>query len=330
MRRLLLALTLLAVTTTPASAADRCQRHAGEQLLARSAQATVLANTVRSTARQTVTGCSRRTGRRRTIVVLDRYADQPTALVGLRLAGTRVAYVMRFTDPYAFPPQILVVDDALHGGRRHDMGMEATWWTVDPAGGVAWTAGNGLMAWRPGLGRRKIDGRARLDQITLRDGILRWRRNGAPRLVDLSAVRPSACFWSDYGTLDIDFDRQAWPHTACLRATGRTTYLPQAEWAQVLDVEGQHVVFGWIQKVHQGAYLLNASTGWITTLTEQYEPNDAVVDAHGSVAWLHGEELWVRDALGTRSMPASGVGGLLRDDALVTREAGDLAVTLNP
>lgn len=354
MNRLISAALLIAAfgaTATSASAAERCRPQHGEHALARSAQAVVLQQT--SPARQTITGCSRASGRRRTIVTLRRAgAGDPARLVGLRLAGTRVAYVTQRSDG----DPALVADDALHGGRRHDLGASrwpfgsarstkpAVSWAVDPQGDVAWlttdhpAAGNGAQAvgvWRPGLGRRQVDAHAALGDLTLRDGVLRWRRDGTPRSVDLAAIAPSRCALpkATDGTLDVDVARTSDGEslTACLRATGKTVTSPAPADADLLDANGPYLLLG---SMHAELYLITV-VDLVDDTAAQVDGStgpEAVVDDHGSLAWTNPTGLWVRDAAGTRKVAdvPPGAGPLLRDGSTVTVGHGGPSVTLNP
>lgn len=340
----------LAATATPAAAAQHCRPHAGEHQLARSGQAVVLERLAQpdgASPRQTITGCSRRSGKRREIATLRRSgADDRTKLVGLRLAGTRVAYAM--TEADGVPT--LVADDAVHGGRRHDLGRGgwpfgpwsrsrgvAVSWAVDAQGDVAWrtTAGaqQAVGVWRPGLGRRQVDSHAVLGDVTVRDGVLRWRRNGASRSVDLASVPASRCgaLSAAGGTLEIDVARPTGEGTvtACLRATGRTVRGDVPIDAHLLDANGPYLLLG---SMHAEIYiiqvldLVNATDAQLL-----WTGPEAVVDERGSIAWRN-DALWVRDAAGTRrvaDVPA-GSGPLLRDGATVTVGGGGPSVTLEP
>ncbi len=340
------------VVAVPASAADRCRPRAGEHRLARSAQAVVLERVAARAypfPRQTLTGCSRTSGRRRTIAVLQRRtAADPTRLVGLRLAGTRVAYVA-LVAPEGFPSRRAVVaDDALHGGRRHDLSdgwpyigsgdARVAWWAVDADGDVAWLTTDdagvpSLVAWRPGLGRRQVDARADLRDPRLFEGRLSWRRDDVPRSVDLAAVAPSSCGGAaGDGTLEVDVRNPdaANGGTACLRATGRTVALVGG--SQVLDVNGAYLILQYAGKTQGQLYWVDLVSGTAAGPGSLFTVPDAVVDEHGSVAWIrYGGGLWVHDAAGTRAVPGpAGTGPLLRDGATVTWSGGGSTVTLDP
>jgi hypothetical protein len=350
--------TALSAAATPAAfagSADRCRPRAGEDLLARSGTAAVFARL--SESHQTITGCSRRTGRRRTIDRLER--DGENALVGLRLAGTRVAYVRWSDDRDRTDSRLLLTtDDALHGGRRHVLAYGAPYlppdglpWTVDADGDVAWLArvrydtGRGassarpvLVAWRPRSGQRQIDARANLSAPRLTGGVLRWRRNGRPRSLDLTTIAHSSCrFDATAGTLAIDMIAT---NSVCLRATGGTVDLPFSSYGvDLLDANGPYVVLGWIVHTHEGAYVYDAMAETLTPIDPTpadaddlpYGPiDDAVVTDHGSIAWIVADGLWVRDAAGTRRVPGTGTGPLLRDGSTVTWSGGGPTVTLNP
>lgn len=338
MHRLLTAVLLSAAAAvtaaSPASAADLCRPRTGEHQLARSAQAVVLERTVAS-GQKAVVGCSRRSGHRRAV------ATAP--LTGLRLAGTRIAYATSAG---------VVADDALRGGRRHDLSGVQPFgparggvrrFAVDDQGDVAWTVGPGtLMAWRGGLGSRQVDGRAAtIDGLALRSGVLRWRRDGVARSVDLERVPRSACPQrSVRGTLI--FDLNAYDDVLCVRAGGRIIALGDGP-VQLMDASGDYVVFTWVHVEIYGADLVNLADGTITTISSTppglndqtaahmgQAPTDVVVDEHGSYAWVAGGVLQVHDAAGTRTIPGTGSGPLLRDGSIVTWSGGGPTVTLNP
>lgn len=359
---LLLAALLAAVAVTPAGAAqpDRCRPRPGEHTLARSPQATVLARLAKDAhphPRQTLTGCSARSGKRRVIAVIERghttaTLNQPRTLVGLRLAGTRVAYLARRGDDTL----ALIADDALHGGRRHDLSAGG-WpfgagtasrvlgaaWAVDASGAVAWitTTAPGeqqLGVWRAGLGRRLVDSHALLTDLSLSGGVLRWRRGPAARSVDLAHVAPSRCDGprATTGTLDVDLVLPAaeGPIAACLRATGvAVSTFPFELPPRVSDVNGPYVVLTYTHKELSLATVLDLVHG---TSSEQLRgpTSTTVVGAHGSLAWTTSDGLWVRDAGGTRKAADRGAGPpyapLYRDGDTVTWTGGGPTVTLNP
>jgi hypothetical protein len=358
-RHLAIALAVVfALPVATASAADRCPRRPGEHRLARSAQAAVFERTVAAGQpfpRQILIGCSRRTGRRRVIDVLQRRSeDDPTKLVGLRLTGTRVAYVRGFDAPERTS---VVADDAVFAGRRHDLGIPwpgiysfwspdgAAAWAVDAAGDVAWIAngyggGDRLYVWRAGLGRRLVDSRAGLQGLTLADGLLRWRRNGNLRSVDLATVPGSACRGkATIGNLHVDLSGDDFTGTVCLRATGRSAEVGSTSVSSGLtDINGPYLVFGWTYHALSDSYLLDlvhdSGGGRLVPGDGAFRSagvDDAVVDEHGSLAWLRHDTLWVRDATGTRAVPGVGTGArLLRDGSTVTWPGGGPTVTLDP
>lgn len=364
MSRHLLVVMLLAATLGPAAssaaAAEHCQRRAGEHQLARAAQAIVFERTVKSSQSypvQTITGCSRRSGHRRVIDVLQRRSDDdPTKLVGLRLAGTRVAYVRGIAPPDGYERMTVIADDAIHGGRRHDLGGgwpfgRASYndpltyvksWAINADGDVAWIAVDApdptygaappsLVLWHAGLGRRQLDAKANLRDVKLVGSLLSWRHNEAQRSLDITAIPRSACKEkATIGTLDVDLDGA----TACLRATGRsmTTSFPYGGPISPVDINGPYILAKWIGKVNNGLTqidLVNNRTIGHGRYDYSEPLHEAVVDAHGSVAWLSSNELWVHDADGTRTVPGKGTSGLLREGSTVTWPGGPV-VTLSP
>jgi hypothetical protein len=364
MLRLALPLSLLAATLAAApsaSAADRCRPRSGEQVLARSAQAVVLQKIVGQSQHfplQTISGCSRRSGKRRTLDTLQRRTDaDQTKLVGAKLAGTRVAYAM--VRDVSSPQLTLMAEDAVHGGRRHDLGVggwpfeqrygtqTSVAWAVDTRGDVAWIttdhwlglkpAPQALGVWRAGLGRRQVDSHARLSSVTLRDGVLRWQRNGRPRQVDLAAVPPTHCgaLKVTIGTLDIDIvppEPGGDTSTACLRATGRTASAHQVGF-DVADANGPYLLLRWMHKELFFTTVFDLVHG--TTEDIMGAHSDTVVDEHGSLAWIS-DGLWARDAAGTRKVagfaedPEANLSPLLRDGSTVTWPGVGATVTLSP
>jgi hypothetical protein len=357
MRRHLLATLLLAAALGPATssaAAAHCQPRAGEHQLARSAQAVVLTHTVavsQSHPLQTLIGCSWSSGRRRVIDVFHRRDDDdPTRLVGLRLAGTRVAYVSVVATPTETGRTALIAEDAVHGGRRHDLGgswpFTGYWlygrpslvvaWAVNADGDVAWiengpvdevygTPAPSLVLWHAGLGRRQVDAKAGLSGLRLARHVLSWRRNGAPRTLDIAAIPRSACVgtWA-IGTLDVDLNGDA----ACQRSTGRTTHLPYEGSIIPIDINDPYILVAAGHNAHTASELLDLDDA--TSTFYEFVPSNAVVDARGSLAWVTGDNtLWVHDANGTRTIPGLGTGGLTRDGSTVTWPGGP-TVTLNP
>lgn len=358
MSRYLLITTLLAVALGPAASsasAAHCRHRPGEHQLARSAQAVVFERTVKSSQNypvQTITGCSRRSGRRRVIDVLQRRSDDDsTKLVGLHLAGTRVAYVRGIAPPNGDQRMTIIADDAIHGGRRHDLGgswpFDGVWrqgglprvasWAVNADGDVAWIAvdwpdptyGAGpptLLLWHAGLGRRQIDAKADVRDLKLAGSKLSWRHNGARRSLDIATIRRSACKErATIGTLEVDL---SWA-TACLRNTGRSTTvrLPYDDPIVPVDINGPYVLVNWVAREHAGSVMIDLVNG---TSTDHDSMSEAVVDAHGSMAWLFGgDTLWVRDANGTRTVPGKGTGRLVREGSTVTWPGGP-TVTLSP
>ena len=360
MRRLLLTtvalLGLSAASAPAASAARHCPRHGSEHAVARSAQAVVftrMARQSRDFSQQTITGCSRRSGRRRVIATLERRGDHdPTRLVGLKLAGTRVAYLVVLAPPNEATPQALVADDAVRGGRRHVMALKWPFdsnpnpvrtWAVDADGEVVWSTAHdpavepisarppALYAWRPGRGPvRHLDSHADFRDLRVAAGVVRWRHNGAPRVADLRHAERSACPpGPTAGTLDIDVYGYV---TLCRRSTGRMEDLSrQASVPELLDVNGSRMVFRWMFRWFQGAYVVDVADGTGASLGDRTFPTDAVVDDHGSVAWTDSYSLWVRDATGIRQIPGDpGSDTLLRDGSTVTWAGGGPTVTLNP
>jgi hypothetical protein len=353
---LLLAVALAAPAS--ASAADRCRARSGEQVLARSGEAVVLQKIVNWSQHfplQTVTGCSRRSGKRRVLDIIQRRTpDDQTKLIGVKLAGTRVAYAMMRGGALT-----LIVEDAVHGGRRHDLGIDGieAWpfwtqdtfdlaWAVDTQGNVAWLETTRLLGrgayppqflgvWRAGLGRRLVDSHAFLSGVTLRDGVLRWLRNGRRRQVDLTSMPASHCgaLNAVTGTLDIDlvWDQRADAFTACLRKTGATVAGRRPFFA-VADANGPYLLLAWAHACCSYVTVVDLVRGTI----EDLGGSDAVVGELGSLAWKGDGGLWVRDAAGIRKIadyvddPDANATHLQRDGSTITWPGVGVTVTLNP
>lgn len=356
-RTFLLSAAVLAAVASPAQAAD-CRPQLHERVLARSARAVVLVQATPATTaalpRQTIVGCSRHSGRRRIIDVLQRRSDSdPTKLLGLRLAGTRVAYVTVVAPPFDETRKTVIADDAVQGGRRHDLGgwlysvhpwVEISSWTVDARGNVAWLVEStgqssaAVMAWHAELGRRMVDTRAAFGGVRLHDGVLEWRRDGAPRSLRLATVPRSACDGRPAGgTLDVDLYGSSFVTTACHRATGRLVEVQAGQSTDILDINGRFLVLRASRSIFDsglrlGTHRLNLADGSVMTLFDDSSVADAVVDEHGSVAWLQGNAFWVRDASGTREVDGTGVceGRLTRDGSSVRLSNCGPTVTLNP
>ena len=359
-RALMLALLVLLAAPATGGAAARCAPRHGERTLARSAEATVLQRyrdvtydgTLYSTV-QTILGCSRSTGRRRVITrkeVLDTTPGE--AVDGVRLAGTRVAYVASFGSKDGSHATGLVADDAVHRGRRHDLtqlgrfpfanpGQGIAAWAVGRDGTVAWVArgdGDQLVVWRPSddLLRRFDVGFDLGGPVTLTGGTVRWRHAGADRVAPLTPP-PSRCGGAPAraGTPEVDLTITGATLTACLRATGQTLTVAghYASYAMLVDVAGPYVALS-----GQGAIArLDLTAGGVAETIPARGMAYARVDAAGSLAWVdqpdaHSTALWVRDAAGTRQ-----IGGpvpldyrrLARDGAVVRDGLGTF-VTLAP
>jgi hypothetical protein len=349
-----LLIALLALLAAPASgrAADRCVHHRGEHELARSAQAVVTERWRIPTAdsgasdTQTIIGCSRATGKRRVVATLESNTSAGDRVEGLRLAGTRIAYV-EYMSVKEFGGTTIVADDAVHGGRHRD--LAGGWpfssfesgvlsWAVDATGNVAWVAAHGLrrsvLLRRPGVDLRQVDSGTDLTDVTLAGGVLRWRHGGTWRALPI-ALPPSACGdrRAITGTAEVDLFFSATAFTACLRATGRsvTVPTPSGSITAPADVAGPYVALSY----DHSAIRVDLANGGYEAVPTRNAYTQVRVDDAGSLAWYDAPdgpaELWVRDASGTRQVAGrlGGLGELFRDGPVLSDINGPV-VTLTP
>lgn len=351
-RPFLLALLVLLAAPAGGRAADRCVHHRGERELARSAQAVVTerwripAADTGGSDTQTIIGCSRTTGKRRVVAALESNTSAGDRVERLRLAGTRIAYVM-YSSVKEFGGTTIVADDAVHGGRRRN--FDGGWpfssfetgilsWAVDATGNVAWVAGHDrhrqLVLRRPGTDLRQVDSGTDLTDVTLGGGVLRWRHGGAWRALGL-ALAPSACgdLPAVTGTAEIDLFLSRTAFTACLRATGRSVTVPTPRGTTApADVAGPYVALSYDHSV----YRVDLANGGYEAIPTRAEYSQVRVDDAGSLAWYDAPDgqlptLWVRDAGGTRQIAGrlGGLGQLFRDGPVVSDVNGPV-VTLTP
>jgi hypothetical protein len=302
----------------PASAAtakrDRCAPHKGERVLKRSASAVVLGNLPYASAGRVV-GCSRASGRRRTIA-----GAKDMLLARVLLTGTRVALVQYGSDRSGENSAVIVADDALHGGRRALVGRRdeagaptITFPTVVLAadGRIAWLeprfATTTLRAWRPGDTVRTLDEGIVLSRVAFGSGTLTWNHGGAPRSAPTAPA--DRCALSGLAGGDAELDLLATPGgtTACSRATGVAAALPGANPARVaLDHDWAAAWAG------DSILVANPTTSAGRTIPAGGPSNNlalaagtVALDAGGSVAWITAtpsafSTVYVDDGGGTR------------------------------
>jgi hypothetical protein len=211
MHRKALAITVaigaaVAATAPAASAANRCHHVRGDHVIARSAEAVVVErfsslrtdDGARYAGLQHIVGCARATGRRRVITTLESYFSERDVLNGLKLAGTRVAYVVSSHSKLDTTISI-AGGDAVHprlaDRRPFALGDHAIpAWAVAEDGTVAWIVGDGvqhdvLRLRRPDGDLRTVDAGVGLGAPALTHDALRWRHGAAERAL---ALTPSA------------------------------------------------------------------------------------------------------------------------------------------
>ena len=201
-RSFLLASAAVLLAVPSAGAACRVDR--GADLLARSASLVVTARNP-GTDELRVVACHRRTGRRRTVTVLPQTAYGFAAPGEVRIAGRWVAVLSTYTDNDATQTFSVDVADAIGGRRRstaHAGSNAATGqrllldrFVLDATGHAAWQvtlanhpdaaavrALSALGAVGP-RGETPLDlaDRGRLALTGVRDGVVRWTRDGARR-----------------------------------------------------------------------------------------------------------------------------------------------------
>ena len=345
LRRLLLPAALAALAWPAAAAHARtfpCASRAHEHTVAHDARAAVLTRPILAdgfVAGHWLIGCSRRTGQRNALVRLDEedvYGGD--ALSGLKLRGTRVAYVVDTSDRED-DYQTLYADDVVHPSdtpveldapRFTDRWSDPLGWTLDAEGAVAWVVGNDtLMAWTARDGVRLVDQGLAIGHPTLSGLTVRYRHDGRTVRASL-AHRPDACAGAtDQGTPELDlalYDGAAASTLAvCRRATGTVLRLP------VATADGQRgpIATGgpFAAMALDGAIVRFDTVAGTAETIAAPDAGQVVVDEHGSLAWpaspagADGPQLWVRDALGTRTVatgdPHAAVPLLRRDGTSV-------------
>jgi hypothetical protein len=372
-RLLVILLATLALPTAAAQAADRCPHRAGERTLARSATAVVTLSAPRTVfvgrqpthEAQRLVGCSRRSGARRLLDVLERWPTGGDVMRTVRLVGTRVAYHWLRTDRGPGADE-LTVDDAVHRGRRRTLTRLEQWPVADPAneriasyalasdGTAAWIVkgpdGDDLRLWRPGAALRRVDhGFALAGPLTLAGGTVRWRHRGAARSAP-SALPPGSC--GGFGGTDqlgVAVERGV-PYVSkangtivedrfrvCARAGGGTTDLGCGCEISSYDVAGLYAA------VAAGPVVTRFDLTRSPSTTEPWEVEGSAlvaIDDAGSMVWadrLPGPpffrtRIWVRDRDGTRQVAVldGRVTNLARDGRTVVVKPDGPTITLSP
>ena len=199
---------LLAATARAAVAATgRCHHVRGDHVIARSGKAVVIEqfSTLRDEdgerygRQQAIVGCAQSTGRRSLITTLETLDDDGgQRLVGLKLAGSRVAYVAHASSRYGSAISISGGDairprsaDQVPYINYDDETNSIPGWAVADDGAVAWivrdpTGHDVLRLRRPGGDMRIVDLGFDLRLPVFADRVLRWRHGAAVRSLPLS------------------------------------------------------------------------------------------------------------------------------------------------
>jgi len=276
---------VLAAPAAPAAAAT-CRAGHGQRIVARSAQAVLLARTQPGSGSR-LWGCSRRTGARR---VLASVGDERVLAAPL-LRGTHVGYVDADLGGAA---ATVVSDDAVRRGRRvavatlRDRQLALR---MGDDGALAWrvstAAGQRLWLWRRGDTARLADEGFVLTGMRFTGRILRWRHGGAARAA--APPRADACPGTagPGSTLAVDVVSSAVATVACWRATGRSAAFAAAP--QAVAAAGS-----WVAVASGGTIVVRdlrdpraAPRGVAATASSTLSGpiETLVVDEHGSLAW---------------------------------------------
>lgn len=320
MRTALVAIALAGVLLVPATASardTRCKPRPDEVVKARSAQAVVLdANGIR------IIGCSRASGRRRTITRL-RSSMEYGRFANIRLAGTRVAWLRDEADRNGPAIHTIFVDDAVRSGRRRRAAGVPSWvgWTgtrqdvaelaVSARGAVAWAVVEERQAQlflsEHTSDVRRLDRGFALNHLRMSGAALSWRHAGAemaqPLPLPASACGPRMTVGT--ATLDLWIGPEA--VTVCRRADGRnaTVAVTSAE----VDLDGSRAL---IADVEPGDYdhghltLLDLDAQTQRRIDPPARPSSPIVTSSGlawtviAPRWDEPTQVWVEDHAGPR------------------------------
>jgi hypothetical protein len=282
MRSVALAATLVALAlaagAVPAGAAPRphhCAPHRYEEVKGRSAHAVVF---LRGYYGWAIFGCDRRTGRRRVITVHAYGSQEPDQV---RLHGTTVGWHVAGQD--------LMLDDALHAGRRRTLRSTRDFTSISlfafgPGGAMAWYEGSNVTAdvllKVPGDVPRLLDEGTELSDLRFTARSLTWRHAVGDRRSVPLAQRDRCPGGRVGGAALTDVLRTPIGAALCLRRSGAVTDLGQADPHAV-------VLAGRWAAAWAGSRLLaaDAATGERRTLTTAGSGGSVTIDEHGSAAW---------------------------------------------
>lgn len=318
----------------PRAERPRCHPRPGEHAIALSPRAIVY----RSASQVKLTGCLRRSGRRRVLYrgIADVESDVPGRL---RLAGTHVIFAS-YADGVRDSAEDIVVSDVAHpDGQTVASAFLRSYNELSPvqnpfpeftirADGTAAIVQTELPPYgsvhliTPSGDDRLVDEGADLGRLRFTGRELRWR-HGAER----RSLRPTlhdVCL----GTMGAGSDAvglyESRPEvSACWRATGRLTHVQRAP-ADVGDYLPAAVAGPYVAVPIDGERiaLIDSRSGAVDTiLTPGFI--DMRIDDPGSIAWssarVGGYEVWVRDATGTRlATTLDDVPSIVRDGTVVS------------
>jgi hypothetical protein len=317
---------LLALLAATPACARTCAPRAHERVMARSEQAVALLADFKE--RQTLTGCSPKSGGR---VVIGRVASSSgddVRFTGVRLTGRHLGYLVLGTDHYNVMHLDLWVQDAL---TADDPGMvtfhpgHLTTFAIGPRGEAAWVADGHVIVGRRvpgGTDERTLDTGLVLTDLHFRGTTVTWNHWGAPRSADIGPTHNACVVSAVRGTLDADLITiNGSQRAVCWRPNGVVTTV------NPYDIAGPYAV-----GLDSGRFALyDLRTGTAMTVGTAERFTTAVVDRYGSVAWEAvstsgpGRDIWVRDALGTHAVATADPWSrpLRRDDSTIWWTATD-------
>lgn len=370
-RHLLIAvIAVFALPAGAAHAADRCPHRHGERTLARSAEAVVTLTAPRTVLEkdgptplaQRLVGCSRRSGARRLIDLLDRRPTSGDVLRSARLAGTHVIYHWQRSNAGTMSDE-LTADDAIHRGRRQTLTRLAAWPVADPAnerissyaiasdGTATWIVkgpiGDDLRLWRPGAGLRRVDhGFALGGPLKLAGGMVHWSHGGGARSAPTTLPLDLCQGLGGTDQLGVVIQRRV-PYVSkthgtivqdhlsiCARtAEGSSGFGCGCEISSY-DVAGSYAV------VAAGSMVTRLDAAGRSAQSWDVEGNPLVaIDDAGSMVWADRlpdaplrTRIWVLDRHGLREAATidGHVTGLARDGRTVIANPGRLTIVLDP
>lgn len=320
---LVLVACVLAVPTS-ASAEPGCRARHGERVRAHGPLLAVLET--RSTDRDFTTvrlrSCDPRTGRRKPLTSSTSGWGYTNELASVRVAGRRVAVLIRFSDKYMNSAVELAFFDVRTGYRAQfvvPLGGVASW-DLGPDFEVAMARYGRIEVWRPRVDDLRTLARGTgLSSVSISGGLVRWshgpRRAAAPLALGVSSCPPGI----RRGTPELDLlDRGV-----CWRATGVVTAFADGE--QLGDFAGPFVA----TRTASAIVRRDARDG--STLGIPFDgPASVLVSRSGNLAWLRAagatHEVWVHDGEDTHRVGETRLGGLSLDGETLTWLPGGVYV----